>query len=294
MSNAAQNSRNVMAAIGKVLLALLVTMVLAVILSIGAALIAIILKPELLDGPARLFQDPMFGKLAMFAQFLGFIGAAWLMFYMFERKKGWSLGVARKGIIRSSFEGLFAGFVLITLICGLIWLFGGVQVVSAVWSAALALDLLGWLLVMIGVAVSEEIFARGYVQGVFRFPLGVKAAIAAQAVVFAMLHSFNGSMWSSPLPIINLLLAGILFGTARELSGGLWMPIGLHLSWNFMQGGIYGFKVSGLSMESILLVEPQGPSLISGGGFGAEGSLVTTFILIIGTFAVSRFYKIKK
>jgi hypothetical protein len=69
------------------------------------------------------------------------------------------------------------------------------------------------------------------------------------------------------------------------------MPIGMHLSWNFFQGCILGFDVSGTPMSSLIKTEIQGASFISGADFGAEGSLVTTIILILGIVMISTYYQ---
>ena len=51
-------------------------------------------------------------------------------------------------------------------------------------------------------------------------------------------------------------------------------PIGLHAAWNFFEGSVYGFPVSGSTRDSLLTVEARGPELATGGAFGPEGSLV--------------------
>ncbi|MGO4274434.1 lysostaphin resistance A-like protein, partial [Paenibacillus sp. TAF58] len=147
-------------------------------------------------------------------------------------------------------------------------------------------------LLFVGVAVNEELFARGYLQGLVKIRFGTISGITVSTVVFAFLHTFNPGMWNSPLPILNLLLAGLLFALSREYSGGLWMPMGMHLSWNFFQGCIFGFEVSGTPMSSLMKTEIQGASLISGADFGAEGSLVTTIILILGIVLITTYYRI--
>jgi membrane protease YdiL (CAAX protease family) len=150
------------------------------------------------------------------------------------------------------------------------------------------------LLSFTAVAINEELFSRGYVQGLIKYHFNTKAAVIVSSLLFALLHSFNPGVFNNPLPLLNLLLAGVLLGVSREVSGGLWMPIGIHLTWNFFQGNVYGFAVSGLEVESVIRLEQTGNAIISGGSFGAEGSLLTSLILIVGTYGVYKYYHAKK
>jgi membrane protease YdiL (CAAX protease family) len=105
------------------------------------------------------------------------------------------------------------------------------------------------------------------------------------------MHSFNKSVWTNPLPMIELILAGVLLALVREVTGGLWAPIGFHFTWNFFQGPIFGFEVSGLPMSSLIQTEATGNSLISGGQFGAEGSIISiliTSLAIIFVYVVGK------
>jgi hypothetical protein len=54
----------------------------------------------------------------------------------------------------------------------------------------------------------------------------------------------------------------------------LWLSIGLHFSWNFFLGPIFGFPVSGITSFTLLQVEISGPDLFTGGAFGPEAGLV--------------------
>ncbi|MNZ88491.1 CAAX amino terminal protease self- immunity [compost metagenome] len=134
--------------------------------------------------------------------------------------------------------------------------------------------------------------ARGYVQGLIKFHYGQNAAIVVSSLLFAIMHGMNPGTFDSPFPIINLTLAGVLLAVSREVSGGLWMPIGIHLTWNYFQGYIFGFQVSGTETAPALLETTiTGSQALSGGSFGVEGSFITTLILILGIVAVRYMYR---
>lgn len=281
---------SILTILGKVLLSLVFIVVITVILSIAAAVIAILKQPELERSLAAVAGDSFFVKAALWAQIIGFVGGVFLSYGIFERRKGWTLGLQFRHFGRRFGEGFAAGALLIAVSCIGIWLLGGISMLSNPWTDSMLLELVSGFLLFIGVAVNEELFARGYLQGLVKERFGRLAAVIVSTLVFAFLHSFNPGMWSSPMPILNLILAGLLFGVSRELSKGLWMPIGMHLSWNFIQGCIFGFQVSGTPMPSIFKAEAQGNALLSGGSFGAEGSVMTTIILVAGILLIMNYY----
>ncbi|MBD0380766.1 CPBP family intramembrane glutamic endopeptidase [Paenibacillus sedimenti] len=265
--------------------------IITVLLSIIAAVIAILRQPTLEMGIAAIAKDAFFIKAALWAQIIGFIGGVMAAYAIFERRKGWSMGMSLHQFWKRAGEGLASGAILITISCGLIWLFGGVKLLGLQWNSTIAMELFWGFVLFIGVATNEELFARGYLQGLVKARFGAVAAVTVSTIVFALLHSFNPGMWSTPMPILNLLLAGLLFGVSREWSGGLWMPIGMHLSWNFLQGNVYGFEVSGTQTASIVRIEESGSTLLSGGSFGAEGSLITSVIILLGIAFLYKYYR---
>ncbi|MCY9666580.1 CPBP family intramembrane metalloprotease [Paenibacillus alginolyticus] len=283
---------SILTIVGKVLLTLVFIVVITVLLSIVAAVVSILRHPAAQElSMAGVAGDPYFIKAALWAQIIGFISGVILSYAIFERRKGWTLGLHTHLLGRKLGEGFGAGALLITISSVGIWLLGGIKIVSFQWTGTLGLELTWGFLLFVGVAVNEELFARGYLQGLVKARFGAISGMTVSTIVFAFLHTFNPGMWSSPLPILNLLLAGLLFALCRECSGGLWMPIGMHLSWNFFQGCILGFDVSGTPMSSLIKTEIQGASFISGADFGAEGSLVTTIILILGIVMISTYYQ---
>ena len=130
------------------------------------------------------------------------------------------------------------------------------------------------LVVYIPAAVHEELLFRGYAfQKLHRWHRTF--ALVFVALIFAALHLGNVAVtW---LGLANIFLGGILLGLAYERYGRLWFPIGLHLMWNVTSGPILGHEVSGYdSMMTLLVERGSGPSWLTGGDFGIEGSIWMT------------------
>ncbi|ULQ56696.1 CPBP family intramembrane metalloprotease [Flavihumibacter rivuli] len=138
---------------------------------------------------------------------------------------------------------------------------------------------------MLIVSFTEELVFRGYILRnlIDSFPPAFSLAISA--LVFALFHGANpGSNW---LALANVFLAGILLGLNYLFTGSLWFGIGLHFWWNFLQGPILGYSVSGLGLPSLLNTYLDGPPFLTGGSFGFEGSILNTVLdlLSIGILA---------
>lgn len=274
--------------IGKLLLSFVLALGFIMIVGVVYSVIAIVNGAN----PNELTSSIQENKWISVIQFVAFIGVSFAMYAWFERKKGWSLGIKQQKAGILTVHGLLAGIILISVSAIIIWLVGGISWKLAEFNQELVISLLGGILLFIGVALSEEIFSRGYVQGLLRYHYGPTVAIIVSSVLFSLMHSMNPAVFSSPFPILNIILAGVIMAVARELTGGIWWPVGLHLTWNFFQGYVYGFQVSGTDpVPSVLQATDNGPSAISGGAFGAEGSLVSVIVLLLGITAVYYFYR---
>ena len=128
------------------------------------------------------------------------------------------------------------------------------------------------------VAVSEEIFFRGILFRMINRRWNLWAALVISALIFGGLHIFNdnATLWSS---IAIAIEAGSLLGAAYAYSKNLWLPIGIHWIWNYTQGNILGFPVSGGdNVTSVITPEISGPQWLTGGSFGAEASVIAAVI----------------
>ena len=126
------------------------------------------------------------------------------------------------------------------------------------------------------VAVGEEMIFRGVLFRWIDQRFGFWWAMAVSGLVFGLVHitNDNATLWSS---IAIALEAGLLLGAAYKWAGSLWFPIGIHWAWNFSQGNIFGFAVSGNdSGASLIQATIDGPAWLTGGTFGAEASVIAT------------------
>ncbi len=157
------------------------------------------------------------------------------------------------------------------------------------WTTSLVI-----LIHFIAVGFYEEIFSRGYqlrnIAEGFGF-LGRKGFYGLligwliSSSVFGFLHLGNpNSTWIST---INLILAGIFLGLGYVLTGELAIPIGIHITWNFFQGVIFGFPVSGSkSGASFIEIQQLGPDSMTGGAFGPEAGLIGIAAILLGCLLI--------
>jgi membrane protease YdiL (CAAX protease family) len=179
---------------------------------------------------------------------IGISGVQMLAIYLIELQVGWL-----------SFEGF--GFAQI----GWLGLIGG---------------LIGWGLMFLAVGFYEELLSRGYQLQNLEEGGNLFWAVALSSSFFGMLHLFNpGATWASTL---GVGLAGVFFAYGYLRTRQLWLPIGMHIGWNFFEGPVFGFPVSGMETVSFLRTTVDGPDLWTGGVFGPEAGLVVIPGLLVG------------
>ena len=149
-------------------------------------------------------------------------------------------------------------------------------------------------LLYILVALMEDSMMRGFVLG-HMLDVGMNKflALLISSFLFACLHLGNPGITNFAL--LNLTLAGVLLGVAYIYTRNLWFPIFLHLFWNFIQGPILGYEVSGTGGKNTLLkLGISDNTLMNGGDFGFEGSLPCTILMIVATGLIIYWFETKK
>lgn len=166
--------------------------------------------------------------------------------------------------------GLLIGAGLIAAVVAVLWVLGMYEVVGLGTLAAGA----GILLLSVGSGYVEEIVVRGILFRILEEGLGTWIALTLTAALFGALHLANPNAgWMGAVTIAAT--AGVLLAAAYVWTRSLWTAIGIHVAWNFTEGGIFDLPVSGLDRLSLLRARLQGPELLTGGSFGPEASLIT-------------------
>jgi hypothetical protein len=138
------------------------------------------------------------------------------------------------------------------------------------------------------------LFARGYsisnlAEGLNLPRISSKAAVLIAylftSIVFGFLHGNNPN--ATLASSLNLTLAGLFLGLGFVLTGELALPVGLHITWNFFMGHVFGFPVSGVDDNlSLLAAQQSGPAVWTGGAFGPEGGLLGVAAILFGMLLV--------
>jgi membrane protease YdiL (CAAX protease family) len=172
--------------------------------------------------------------------------------------------------------GLALGLALFTTLMLLLWMFGAYR--PSGWGSVAPIA--GGLLLALLTAIFEEILFRGFLFRLSAKLLGTWGALALTSALFGAAHSFNpGATVGSAVAIA--LEAGVLLGAAYALTQRLWLPIGLHLGWNFAEASIFGMSVSGGKTKSSLIAGTlRGRDLLTGGAFGPEASIAAVAICL--------------
>lgn len=153
-------------------------------------------------------------------------------------------------------------------------------------------NLIPQAILLLLVSVFEELISRGYMLFCLNKAYSAKVAIIITSVIFTLMHGLNLNMggWFGISAFVNLFVAGWLMADLTIRTKGLGLAIGFHWAWDFFQGPILGFGVSGSSIGKSLLIPtiPSGHPLLTGGAFGLEAAIPTTICLILAVIGIRR------
>jgi len=205
-----------------------------------------------------------------------------------ERRKTDFQNLFRKGDEGEILTGFLVGMAIMGLGALILYLHGNLLWIDSAFNAS---DFFNGLGLMLLVAAGEEIVFRGYVLPNLMGSFNQWVALGGSALIFAAFHASNPGI--NVLAIINILLGGLLLGINYLYTRNIWFAVGLHFAWNFFQGPVLGYQVSGIGLKSILQQQLTGPKMFTGGDFGFEGSIVATGLSILALLILYWLYERK-
>lgn len=239
------------------------------------------LIPQLILGDIIESESPIsqiIGLLTHIPQILVII----LIVLKLEKRSLRSIGISKDNVIPSLLKGLSIGFLmfLAIVIIGFVlgqFRYNGFELSSAIYVIP--------FLFAFGIqSFAEEFHLRGWAMTYLSKRHSILFALIVTSIIFSANHLLNPGI--DVLSLINIFLVGILFALMFWKYDNIWICGATHTAWNFSQGIIFGFSVSGTSTSSILKCSQVGQNLINGGKFGPESSLIATFVLIIALILI--------
>lgn len=135
---------------------------------------------------------------------------------------------------------------------------------------------------------TEEVATRGWLLTRIAARTNLPLAIAISSSLFGILHMGNAGV--TFLSVLNIILDGVLAGLLFIYTDSIWLVVAQHGTWNYVQGNLLGFQVSGTGADASIFsfTMGDGPDWLTGGAFGAEGSIITTLVLLVSLVIVYR------
>ena len=254
-----------------------IQLVMGVLVFIVAQHIAAILA--VMTGFAHLTANGRFEHLpealfviAIFGTPLALLGY-WLLVHFVGGRPVIEVG-GRGAALREFLVGLVIGALLMCAVIAVLALLGSYHVVDV----GLSTGILAGLGAGVHAGFTEELLVRGVMLRLIEGWLGTWWALAITSFLFGISHLSNAHATVFGAVAIALE-AGILLGACYLLTRRLWLAIGVHIAWNFVQGGIFGSEISGMGTgRGLIDARFTGPELLTGGSMGIEASVVAVIV----------------
>lgn len=233
-------------------------------------------------------NDLLFGQ-SVVIQFITITGSVFLAIRLLDRRPIAAIGlrVGRQATL-DTLAGIVITFFMMGLIYAVMTALGWLTLDGFAWQAEEPLFVwrkaLYFLVAFIFVGWSEELLSRGYYLQTIASGLNLFWGVILSSAVFGLAHlGTPQAMWIS---VAGLFLTGLFFASGYLATRQLWLPIGLHIGWNFFEGTVFGFPVSGRSFYSLARVTVNGPEAWTGGAYGPEAGLIILPALMLGSALV--------
>lgn len=206
-----------------------------------------------------------------------------------EKRSISSIGLKKEGFIKKYLIGFGIGILMFSIVVLLLSVSGHTVVNSNPVGLSGIAALSGVLIVIPGWMIqsaAEEILSRGWFMNVLGARYNVAVGLIVSSTFFGFIHLANPNV--SILAIVNIILVGLFFGLYVIKTKDLWGACGLHAAWNWTQGNVFGFEVSGLKVPtgSLMNLKLTGAQWFTGGLFGPEAGMAATIVLCIGIVIV--------
>lgn len=224
-------------------------------------------------------------------QIFSLLGTAivlWIFMKYQDKEKFIRLGFEIKNRIKEFNVGIGIGLIIMGIGYILLLFLNEISFQRIVFSTN---EILISILIFCIVAIVEETLFRGYILRNLMISFNKYIALILSSILFSLMHGFNPNI--DLFALINLFLAGILFGLPYIHTRNLWFPIALHFSWNFFQS-LFGFNVSGKDVYSLIEFSLSEKNILNGGAFGFEGSIFSVIMMIITIVLIEIYYRNKK
>ncbi|NDW11572.1 CPBP family intramembrane metalloprotease [Bacteroides sp. 214] len=236
-------------------------------------------------------ETTLFKVVEQWVMFFSVWLSAWLVMKYMDQQPTQEIGMSIHGRGKDILYGLLMAIVLYVIGFGVLLATGNIVIEGINPSlSTLATSFVFFL----PAAMIEEVMTRGYILNRLMSKMNKFLALVLSSVLFSVMHAGNPNLGT--LPYINLFLAGVMLGASYIYTRNLWFPISLHVFWNWIQGPVLGFEVSGTNMFSPLLtISRPEENILNGGLFGFEGSILCSIIsLAAATFITLWCIKQKK
>jgi membrane protease YdiL (CAAX protease family) len=245
----------------------------------------------------QVFGNPatsLFGLVALGIAEAGALGSVLVLWRVVDKRPIAAIGFGKHEVLKQCLRG---GAIATVLMCAIVLVSYSPGVGTWTINPDPTRAVLALVLGLLGFAVqgsSEEVLFRGYILENVRERWGTQWAIATSAGAFVVLHASNPAF--DFLPLVNLLLFGVVAGFYKLYvdRGQLWGVCAIHAVWNWLQQVVFGLPNSGNAPppeNTLFSVTPNQdlPGIVSGSGFGPEGTLAATLVLLaLLAFAVRR------
>ena len=201
-----------------------------------------------------------------------------------EKRNFSSIGFNKNNWFKKYFLGFVIGLGMMCVVVFILFIFGFVSVESNPTQPIGISALIGVLIILVGWIIqggTEEIVTRGWLMNVLGARYNIGIGLFISSTLFGLLHLANPNV--SFIAVINIILIGVFYGLYVIKTNDLWAVCGMHSAWNFAQGNLFGFEVSGINVEvsSLMDLNLVGNDFISGGVFGPEAGIASTVVLLI-------------